>query len=381
MKTSESGVMHAVLHNFGDWEIETRHMSRIEKSIYFDMRTIYLKTGKSLKGDVGYLYRLFSCSSDEEKAALDFVLSDKFTLDKKTNTYKQREWDTILKNYKYGNGIADGYADKLRTQSDANTDTCGQNANANTDAHNRRKAFNERLSIMVDALSGIGVKASIRDGSAKLKELCKQNQINVEQLFADTYGQNTDTNTDTADNDGQKNNEKNHAITNNHKPLTNNNKEREHNLNSISEIQEASLSSPEELPLASKEKTAITVYCRSQGIMATSTQSLDNLIAAGATMQMFVDAIAIAKDRGNSKWSYVMGIARNLLEESHKPPPKPSEKRKDEEPWMKNGKFQPFEYVNREAIARNQEQRKAGLRLVGEIIDITPPEGVVNALQ
>lgn len=216
MKPSESGVMHAVLHNFGDWEIETRHMSRIEKSIYFDMRTIYLKTGNRLKGDVNYLYRLFSCASDEEKAALDFVLSDKFTLDKKTNTYKQREWDTILKNYKYGNGIADGYADKLRTQSDND----GQNTDTNTDAHNRRKAFNDRLSIMVNALSDIGVKASIRYGSAKLKELCKQNQINVEQLFADTYGQNADTNTDTADNDGQKNDEKNHAITNNHKPIT-----------------------------------------------------------------------------------------------------------------------------------------------------------------
>lgn len=220
MKPSESGVMHAVLHNFGDWEIETRHMSRIEKSIYFDMRTIYLKTGKSLKGDVGYLYRLFSCASEEEKAALDFVLSDKFTLDKKTNTYKQREWDTILKNYKYGNGIADGYTDKLRTQADTNTDTYGQNADTNTDAHNRRKAFNERLSIMVNALSDIGVKASIRDGSTKLKELCKQNQINVEQLFADTCGQNADTNTDAVDNDGQKNDEKNHAITNNQEPIT-----------------------------------------------------------------------------------------------------------------------------------------------------------------
>ena len=45
-------VMHSILHHFGDWELETRHMSRLERSIYFDMRTAYLTGGVGLTADL-----------------------------------------------------------------------------------------------------------------------------------------------------------------------------------------------------------------------------------------------------------------------------------------------------------------------------------------
>lgn len=50
-----SGGMHYVTHNFGEWELETRHMERIGKSIYLDMRANYLKDGKPFTSDVDLL--------------------------------------------------------------------------------------------------------------------------------------------------------------------------------------------------------------------------------------------------------------------------------------------------------------------------------------
>jgi len=100
---TEFGVMHMIMHKFGDWEIETRYMCRIEKSLYLDMRTIYLKTGESLISDIDMLSRRLSCRTNSEKEALAFLLKDKFILDKRTKRYKHPEWEVILKNYKFKN--------------------------------------------------------------------------------------------------------------------------------------------------------------------------------------------------------------------------------------------------------------------------------------
>lgn len=95
-----SGVMHYVMHNFGDWEIETKHMTRVQKSIYLDMRTNYLKHGKPFTSDIELLAHRLSCRSDDERQALEIILKDKFKLDKRSKIYKQPRWDLILKNYR-----------------------------------------------------------------------------------------------------------------------------------------------------------------------------------------------------------------------------------------------------------------------------------------
>lgn len=88
-----------------------------------------------------------------------------------------------------------------------------------------------------------------------------------------------------------------------------------------------------------KSKAAITTYCRSEGINATPNAKLDELIAAGAEMIHFVEAVAIAKERGNSRWVYVLGIAENLIAEAAKPPVVPKA--------QPRGGFDPLAYVNR----------------------------------
>ncbi|WP_019672542.1 DUF1376 domain-containing protein [Psychrobacter lutiphocae] len=95
-----SGVMHYIMHNFGDWEIETKHMTRVQKSVYLDMRTNYLKGGKPFTSDIELLEHRLSCRSDDDKQALELILKDKFKLDKRSKTYKHPSWDRILKNYR-----------------------------------------------------------------------------------------------------------------------------------------------------------------------------------------------------------------------------------------------------------------------------------------
>lgn len=94
------GVMHYVMHNFGDWEIETKHMTRVQKSVYLDMRTNYLKDGKPFTSDIELLEHRLSCRSDDERQALELILKDKFKLDKRSKIYKHPNWDRILKNYR-----------------------------------------------------------------------------------------------------------------------------------------------------------------------------------------------------------------------------------------------------------------------------------------
>lgn len=80
-------MMHSILHHFGDWELETRYMSRLERSIYFDMRTLYLTHGVGLTADLDLLERRLMCNESNEKEALRFLLRDKFKLNKKSNQY------------------------------------------------------------------------------------------------------------------------------------------------------------------------------------------------------------------------------------------------------------------------------------------------------
>lgn len=93
-----------------------------------------------------------------------------------------------------------------------------------------------------------------------------------------------------------------------------------------------------------KPKAAITTYCRSEGINATPNAKLEKLIGAGAEMIHFVEAVGIAKERGNSRWPYVLGIVENLLTEAAKPPVVNQTQSRG------RGGFDPLAYVNRNRI-------------------------------
>ncbi|MCD1278285.1 DUF1376 domain-containing protein [Psychrobacter sp. CCUG 69069] len=173
---TEFGVMHMIMHKFGDWEIETRYMSRIEKSLYLDMRTIYLKTGESLMSDIDMLSRRLSCRTKSEKKALAFLLKDKFIFDKRTKRYKHSEWEVILKNYKFKN------PNKNVTNyiSENNSVTDGVTSNKPLTAAERQAKLRKEVKVIRGYLSSIGINSKEVKGITKLRELFYEHKSIIE---------------------------------------------------------------------------------------------------------------------------------------------------------------------------------------------------------
>lgn len=223
--------MHFVNHNFTDIDFETKHMSRIEKTIYFDLRSLYLSEEKPIDGsDMDLLQRRLNVKDEEEKAALVFVLKDKFK--KAGKYYKRAAWDKILKDYKWGNknkGNASGNVARnavtfdvtqgVTLGNDGCNVTCNDGDTPMTPAERTRKSRQDRK-IMIDSLTSIGVAVDKSIKAADLRELYA--------THADTIASNVTTDvTDTvtpSNDDGNASNAKNTAITSNHEPITNNHK-------------------------------------------------------------------------------------------------------------------------------------------------------------
>jgi len=73
--------MHFYPHNIADFNNATRHLTRVERSVYRDAIERYYDTECALAGnDFDKLCRLLLCVSDEEKTALKNVLDEFFTL-------------------------------------------------------------------------------------------------------------------------------------------------------------------------------------------------------------------------------------------------------------------------------------------------------------
>ena len=68
-------------HHIGDFNNATRHLTRVERSLYRDLLDLYYDTEKALPGDdVDRLARRVLAVNDEEKAAMVAVLAEFFTL-------------------------------------------------------------------------------------------------------------------------------------------------------------------------------------------------------------------------------------------------------------------------------------------------------------
>ncbi|CAB3635620.1 YdaU family protein [Achromobacter pestifer] len=66
-------------HHIGDFNSATRHLTRIERSVYRDLIELYYDTEAPLSGDADKLCRLLIARSEEERAAVTQVLSEFFT--------------------------------------------------------------------------------------------------------------------------------------------------------------------------------------------------------------------------------------------------------------------------------------------------------------
>ena len=66
-------------HNIGDFDKATRHLTRIERSIYRDLIELYYDTEHQLNLDIKFLCRKILAHSNEEATAVEQVLNEFFT--------------------------------------------------------------------------------------------------------------------------------------------------------------------------------------------------------------------------------------------------------------------------------------------------------------
>lgn len=70
--------MNYYSHHIGDFDRATRHLTRIERSVYLDLIFTYYDTEQPLTADVGTLCRKIVARSEDEKAAVLAVLDEFF---------------------------------------------------------------------------------------------------------------------------------------------------------------------------------------------------------------------------------------------------------------------------------------------------------------
>ena len=72
--------MHSYQHNIKTFNNATRHLTRVERALYRDLIELYYDTELPLTSDMNRLCRLVIATTEEEKAALIYVLSEFFEL-------------------------------------------------------------------------------------------------------------------------------------------------------------------------------------------------------------------------------------------------------------------------------------------------------------
>ena len=83
-------------HHIGDFDKATRHLTRLERSIYRDLLDLYYDTEKELPLDTSWICRKVIARSNEESTAVEQVLNEFFT-ETPTGWYHERCEEEISK--------------------------------------------------------------------------------------------------------------------------------------------------------------------------------------------------------------------------------------------------------------------------------------------
>ena len=120
--------MHYYSHNIADFNSETRHLTRVERSLYRDLTELYYDTEQPLDSvDRDKLNRKVLAQTDEERVALSYVLEEFFFDD--GEKYNHIGCDIQIAKYhanssakaKAGKASADARRKKLKGNPDTNS--------------------------------------------------------------------------------------------------------------------------------------------------------------------------------------------------------------------------------------------------------------------
>lgn len=150
--------MYQYPHHIGDFNTKTRHLSRLERSIFRDMLDMYFDTELPLDGsDINLLARRLLCRSPEEVDALQFVLAEFFE-QQADGVYVNHECEAVIAQY--------------RVQA-AGRDEVKKNEST------RQERSRARRAAIFSALREVGVAPSAMAKMAELLELCSKHGVTV----------------------------------------------------------------------------------------------------------------------------------------------------------------------------------------------------------
>jgi uncharacterized protein YdaU (DUF1376 family) len=140
--------MHYYSHHIGDFDRGTRHLSRIERSIYLDLIFQYYETEGALTLDVSALCRKIVARTEEEKAAVLAVL-DEFFHETPNGWYHDRcEEEIAAYRTKAGKASSAGKASAAaraeRRKSAMGEAPTGVERRSSEDSTDAQQTFNER---------------------------------------------------------------------------------------------------------------------------------------------------------------------------------------------------------------------------------------------
>ena len=90
--------MHSYQHNIKTFNNATRHLTRVERSLYRDLIELYYDTENALTSNVQKLQRLVIAQNEQEKEALNYVLDEFFELT--GDVYTHSFCDEVIAAYK-----------------------------------------------------------------------------------------------------------------------------------------------------------------------------------------------------------------------------------------------------------------------------------------
>lgn len=164
-------MIHYINHNFSDWDSQTKHMSRLERSIYLDMRTLYFSdagvhNGKIDASDFELLCYRLSCRSDDEIKALKLLLKDKFK--KIGNSYRHADWDRQIKAIQWEMKKSNATVTERNANSNGQVTAGNASGNAEPLSQAERQARYKKRKKMLKALINKGIAI---DGNASYDEI------------------------------------------------------------------------------------------------------------------------------------------------------------------------------------------------------------------
>ncbi|WP_410472067.1 DUF1376 domain-containing protein [Faucicola mancuniensis] len=254
--------MHFYNFNIKDYRAKTAHLTPIEHYIYRSLIDWYYLNEKPFDS-VEQIKRWLMI---DDETAIENVLSEFFH--KRNGKYHHTRINKEVRNYQHKkqNDVTDDVTQNMNDVTHDVTHDVTQN--------NRTKALRNRNKIMINALKAVGENVNTRTKTAELQALCKKHDIDV----TDDVTQNMNDVTHDVTQSVTELTAQTHAITNNHKPITNIN-------NSLSNAGEQKKSADEVLAKAEQVKQA-----NAQDIQDWNQPTLDEmrsmLFTAGFTGQL-----------------------------------------------------------------------------------------------